>query len=143
MGVFMQYRVMRALVVAFGAWVLKPKVTISKILWTIAFVDVSCWAYFVIQALQVIDLMSLVWGILSKYIVVGQLDRQNFFCIDGASDDRALRREQGLSRLSDSWKKTVAKVTAGQWVVQCFNARSQNEAIGIREHFSSHDLHLE
>lgn len=109
MGVFMQYRVMRALVVAFGAWVLKPKVTISKILWTIAFVDVSCWAYFVIQALQVIDLMSLVWGILSKYIVVGQLDRQNFFCIDGASDDRALRREQGLSRLSDSWKKRWPK----------------------------------
>lgn len=62
-----------------------------------------------IKTVAAIDLKPIVWGSVSKLIVLKDLSRKEFFRVDGAGEDLAKTREDALDRMAAAWAKRWPK----------------------------------
>mmetsp|Transcript_111517 Transcript_111517/g.197496 ORF Transcript_111517/g.197496 Transcript_111517/m.197496 type:complete len:580 (-) Transcript_111517:240-1979(-) len=110
MGLFMERRLWSIAAFSFGSWLLCARAPISSALFCLAAgVSGSLYARLLIKTFQAVDLKPLVWGAVSKLIVLKDLSRQEFFCIDGADKDLAKTREAALERMQSAWAKRWPK----------------------------------
>jgi glutamate-1-semialdehyde 2,1-aminomutase len=70
------------------------------------------YAFLLWKTLSAVDLKPIVWGFIAEVAVLKDLSREEFFCIDGANNEVAARRESALDRMSAAWAKRWPKSIA-------------------------------
>merc|ERR1719424_737268 len=110
MGVFMERRLWCIFWLAAASWTLDGRAYfVSTLLKLAAYGYGAFYAYLLQKTLMAVDLKPIVWGFVSDLAVLKDLSRDEFFRIDGATEEVANRRQSALDRMSEAWAKRWPK----------------------------------
>jgi len=88
--------------------------------WTSGFLALGTTAYgawylyMLVKTLQAAVIAPTLWGVLSRFVVVRYLTREEFFRADSPPEEIAKKREEALDRLEKSWKEKWGSVAETQ-----------------------------
>lgn len=82
---------------------------VSTLLGLVACPYAAFYAYLLYKTLLAVDLKPLVWGFIAEIAVLKDLSREEFFRIDGVTEDVAKHRQSALDRMAAAWRERWPK----------------------------------